>query len=215
VVTAADQAYGSYAGAIRERVGSCADYLGRISRVLDSHPDRRYVAGKAHELRDAAGRLVRTCHDVERWLRACGATILRHDGEDVWSEECTLESGHAGEHCAERPRTNVEEARDGADRLADASVELADELRWIAQNPRWLGDPDELEDLGRRYQELRRELDRLSGALAGLRLSPRRPFVENVDTACGPEEDELVCSECEFEAESVEQLAEHQREGCR
>src|SRR6267378_3751227 len=83
VVSGAEEAYGPFAGAIRERVASCADYLGRISRQLDATPSRHYVAGKAHELRDAAERLISLCHDVEGWLRQCGEAIRREDGGEA------------------------------------------------------------------------------------------------------------------------------------
>jgi hypothetical protein len=193
-VCGAEKAYGPYAGAVREAVASCADYLGRISRQLDGERSRHYVAGKAHELRDAAMRLIALCHDVEGWLRECGEAIDREDGGEEWTEECALPTGHYGEHSAHPPRTSVEVARDLAGEVAEASVGICDHLGWIAHDPWRLGDPYELEDLGRSYEALRRHVDRLPAALAALRAEG------------------LMCSECEFQAKSVEQLEGHMRE---
>jgi hypothetical protein len=194
VVSGAEEAYGPFAGAIRERVASCADYLGRISRQVETKPSRHYVAEKAHDLRDAAGRLIGLCHDVEGWLRQCGEAIHREDGADTWTEECVLPAGHYGEHRAHQPATKLALARDLAGEVAEASVEISDHLGWIAHDPGRLGDPYDVEALGRSYEALRRGVERLSPALAALRAAA------------------LVCSECEFEAEGVEHLAEHMRE---
>jgi len=221
VVNGATEAYGPYAGFIRERVESCTDYLGRIARTLASRPSRHYVAEKAQMLRDAAGRLVAGCHDVEGWLRACGEKYRRDVDGDTWIEECALVAGHDGQHCGEGPRSTLEVARDLADKVAEASLGLADHLGWIMHDPGRLGDRDDLEGLGRRYGELRRHVDRLSAALAALRLAHERPEVPawlDEELACGgrpsdgPHPDELVCTECEFEAASIEHLAEHCRE---
>src|SRR5947208_6162353 len=73
----ADEVYGLYAGAIRDGVANCADYLDRIVRQLETRPSRHYVAEKAQMLRRAAGGLVGICHDVEIWLRyPHGADVL-------------------------------------------------------------------------------------------------------------------------------------------
>ena len=77
VICGAEKAYGPYAEGMREAEASCADYLGRITRQLDGVPSRHYVAEKAHALREAAGRLIALCHDVEGWLRFCGRLELR------------------------------------------------------------------------------------------------------------------------------------------
>jgi hypothetical protein len=194
VVSGPEKAYGPYAGAIREAVASCADYLGRISRQMDANPSRHYVAEKAHALREAGGRLLGLCHDVEGWLRWCGEAIHREDGGEAWTEECVLVAGHYGEHCAHPPRTTLELARDLAGKVAEASVEISDRMGWIAHDPGRLGDPYDLEDLGAQYAALRRHVDKLSPALAALRA------------------ESLVCSECEYQAESTEQLEGHKQE---
>lgn len=217
VVSGADEVYGPYAGAIRDRVASCADYLGRITRQLSGTPSRHYVAGKAHALRDAAGRLIGTCHDIEGWLRSCGEVIHRHDGEDSWTEECVLEAGHCGAHYADAPRSTLEIARTLAEKLAEASVGIADHLGWIAHTPGRLGDPFELEDLGRQYEELRRKVDRLSPALAALRNAQTRweaPEWLVASPGRGPldESEILTCPVCEFEATSPGQLGGHREE---
>lgn len=206
--------YGPYAGAVREAVASCADYLGRIGRVLRRGGDREYVACKAIELRDAAGRLVGLCHDVEGWLKACGARTEHSDGEEHWSEECALESGHAGGHDAHPPRTALEVSRDAAGEMARVCVELADRLRWLVEDPRRVG-PGELEGLGRRQARLGRMGEDLSVALAGLRLGAGHRGGSPPLLDAGGCEEELVCWDCEFVAASVEDLARHQREGCR
>jgi len=221
VVNGASEAYGPYAGFIRERVESCADYLRRINGQLARRPSRHYVAEKAQMLRDAAGRLVVGCHDVEGWLRACGEKVRREVNGDTLIEECALLAGHDGEHRGEAPRTALEVARDLADKVAESSLGVADHLGWIMHDPGRLGDRDDLEALGRGYGELRRVVDRLSPALAALRLAHERPEVpawldEELASigrrSDGPHPDELVCMECEFEATSIENLAEHCRE---
>jgi hypothetical protein len=152
------------------------------------------VAEKAHELRDAAGRLIGLCHDVEGWLRLCGEAIRREDGGEAWTEECALPAGHDREHCADPPATTLEKARDLAGKVAEASVGIADHLGWIAHDPGRLGDPYEVEHVARSYAALRRHVDGLSPALAALRAEV------------------LVCSECEFQAGSVGQLEGHRQE---
>jgi hypothetical protein len=161
---------------------------------VSGKPSRHYVAEKAHELRDAAGRLIGLCHDVEGWLRQCGEVIHREDGGDAWTEECALVVGHCGEHRAHPPRTTLEVARDLAGKAAEASVGICDHLGWIAHDPVRLEDPYETEALGRSYGALRRGVERLSPALAALRA------------------ESLVCSECEFQAESFGHLEGHKAE---
>jgi hypothetical protein len=187
--------YGPYAGAIRERVASCADYLGRITRQLEGNPSRHYVAEKAHELRDAAGRLIALCHDVEGWLRQCGEAIHREDGGEAWTEECVLPGGHfPGEHCGNRPRTTFDLARDLAGKVAEASVGISDHLGWIAHVPARLHEPYEAQELVGSCGALRRYVEALSPALAELRAEA------------------LVCFECEFQATSTEQWEGHKEE---
>jgi hypothetical protein len=170
VLSGAEEAYGPFASGLQERVASCADYLGRITGQLAGRPSRHYVTEKAQELRDAASRLVRTCHDVEGWLSACGATIrCEHDGE-VCSSECALTTGHEGEHDANPRRSPVEVARDSAEDLADLAVGVADTLGWLSHYLQRLADRDEVEDFWRQQRELRRSVERL----AALRPVPTR-----------------------------------------
>ena len=193
-VCGAEEAYGPHAGAIREAVASCADYLGRITRQLDGALSRHYVAEKAHALRDAAGRLIALCHDVEGWLRECGEAIHREDGGEAWTEECVLVAGHDGQHSSHPPATTLELARDRTRKVAEASVGISDHLGWIADDPGRLGDPYEVEDLARSYKELRRHVEKLSPAVAALRAEG------------------LTCLECEFQAESIGHLEGHKQE---
>src|SRR6266480_6869546 len=145
----ADEVYGLYAGAIRDGVANCADYLDRISRQLEARPSRHYVAEKAQALRAAAGGLVGACHDVEIWLRYCGKPVPF--GDSGFTDECVLPAGHGGEHQADVAPSALEVARRGADSLAAVATELADALGWLVHDPGRLGDPSVLEDLGRRY----------------------------------------------------------------
>jgi hypothetical protein len=191
-VSGAEEVYGPYAGAIREGVASCADYLGRIGRQLEGVPSRHYVAEKAHELRDAAGRLIGLCHDVEGWLRFCGAPVRDLDGE--WSGECVLLAGHMGAHAAEVPRSALQVARSSAEAVAGSAVAISDHLGWIAHDPGRLEDPYEVEALARSCRELRRHVEALSPAVAALRAEG------------------LTCLECEFQAESIGHLEGHKQE---
>ena len=147
----ADEVYGIYAGAIRDGVANCADYLDRISRQLEARPSRHYVAEKAQALRAAAGGLVGACHDVEIWLRYCGKPVPF--GDSGFTDECVLPAGHGGEHQADVAPSALEVARRGADGLAAVATELADVLGWLVHDPGRLGNPAELEELGRTYQK--------------------------------------------------------------
>src|SRR5438876_11594712 len=71
----ADEVYGLYAGAIRDGVANCADYLDRIVRQMEGVPSRHYVAERAQALRAAAGGLV---GDLPR--RGDLAALLRQAG---------------------------------------------------------------------------------------------------------------------------------------
>src|SRR5947208_16816389 len=86
----ADEVYGLYAGAIRDWMANCADYLDRIIRQLEGVPSRHYVAEKAQMLRRAAGGLVGACHDVEIWLRYCDKPVPF--GDSGFTDECVLRS---------------------------------------------------------------------------------------------------------------------------
>ena len=125
-----------------------------------------------------------------------------------------LAAGHRGDCAADVPSSALEVARRGADALAAVSTELADVLGWLVHDPERLGDASELEELGRIYLGLSRDVDRLSPLLSALRPVKDRPPALDVLVDGGDcnEEEELVCSECEFEAESIEHLAEHVRE---
>ena len=128
-----------------------------------------------------------------------------------------LPAGHGGEHQADASPSALEVARRGADALAAVSTELADVLGWLVHDPERLGDASELEELGRIYLGLSRDVDRLSPLLSALRPVKDKPPAPDVVADRGgggqvDEDEELVCSECEFEAESIEHLAGHQRE---
>lgn len=174
VVSGASEAYGSFGGLVRERVEACGDYLGRVLRHLGgSEVSRHYVASKAQALRDAAGRLVATCHDVEGWLKSCGVPVRRSADGEEWFEECGLVAGHGGAHDVGPAGSDLQVARDRAEGLARVTVGLADALGWLDQSPGGLVDPEELAGLEREHRELRGRVERLSVALAAL----RRPAV--------------------------------------
>ena len=211
----ADEVYGLYAGAIRDGVANCADYLDRIIGQLEAVPDRHYVAGKAQALRAAAGSLVGACHDVEVWLRYCGKPVPF--GDSGFTDECVLPSGHSGDCTADVPPSALEVARRGANGVAAVATELTDHLGWLLHDPGRVGDASELEELGRTHQKLRREVDRMSPLLSALRTAKDKPPAPDVVADGGgdgqaDEEDELVCSECEFEAESFGHLEGHRQE---
>jgi hypothetical protein len=193
-------------------VANCADYLDRIIGQMEGLPSRHYVAEKAQMLRAAAGGLVGACHDVEVWLRYCGKPVPF--GDSGFTDECVLAVGHGGDCTADVAPSPLEVARRGADGLAEVSTELADALGWLVHDPGRLGDPSVLEDLGRRYWKLSRDVDRLSPLLSALRTAKDKPAADvPLDGGGeGDEEDALVCTACEFEAESIEQLAEHLQE---
>jgi hypothetical protein len=196
-------------------VANCADYLDRIVGQLEAKPSRHYVAEKAQALRRAAGGLVGVCHDVEVWLRYCGKPVPF--GDSGFTDECVLPAGHGGDCTADAAPSALEVARTGADALEAVATELADVLGWLVHDPGRLGEASELEELGRMYQQLRRDVDRLSPLLSALRPvkdnpQERRSLAGGGGGGQADEEDELVCSECEFEAESIEHLAEHMRE---
>ena len=50
----AEEVYGLYAGAIREGVANCADYLDRIVLRLEGAPSRHYVAEKPKRCAEAS-----------------------------------------------------------------------------------------------------------------------------------------------------------------
>ena len=203
----AEEVYGLYAGGIRDGVANCADYLDRIIHQLERVPSRHYVAEKAQMLRRAAGGLVRVCHDVEIWLRYCGKPVPF--GDSGFTDECVLAAGHGGDCAADVPPSALEVARAGADALEAVATELADALGWLVHDPGRLGDASELEELGRMYWKLSRDVDRLSPLLSALRTAKDKPAADvPLDGGGGQadEEDELVCTACEFEAESIEQL---------
>jgi hypothetical protein len=181
---------------------------------MEGVPSRHYVAEKAQMLRAAAGGLAGICYDVEIWLRYCGKPVPFGDSE--WTDECVLPAGHGGDCAADVAPSVLEVARAGADALEAVATELADALGWLVHDPGQLGDPSELEELGRMYQQFRRDVDRLSPALAALRTAknspqPRGSLIDG-DGHREAVEEELICVACELEADSIEALAEHVRE---
>jgi hypothetical protein len=171
------------------------------------------VAEKAQALRRAAGGLVGACHDVEIWLRYCGKRVPF--GDSGFTDECVLAAGHGGDCTADASPSALEVARRGADGVAAVSNGLADCLGWLVHDPGRLGNPAELEELGRMYRKLHRDMDRLSPLLSAFRTAKAEPPAPDVVADSGDrqaDQEELVCSECEFEAEIIEHLAGHRRE---
>jgi hypothetical protein len=117
-----------------ERLASCADYLGRLSRCLASEvaPDRFYFTAKACALRESVEQLVDGCHRVEHWLKECGEEFLDPVwGPDVWST-CERAAGHDGEHGADTPASLPERAYRDAQKLGHGVQRVGD---WLAALP--------------------------------------------------------------------------------
>jgi hypothetical protein len=92
---------GPYRATIEDHLDCCADYLGRLRRSLAGEiaPDRDYFADRAHQLHNAAGRMVRIVQDIDRWLGDCGTTVEHDDADGTrFIGECTLPAGHDGAH---------------------------------------------------------------------------------------------------------------------
>ena len=126
--------WGPYQATIQDHLDSCADYLGRLRRSLAGEiaPDRNYFADKAHQLHNAARRMVRIVQDIDRWLGECGMTV-EHDQADGTRliGECTLPAGHDGAH-----------DDDGAGRLVAGRItgelrDLADTVERVSQHFGW------------------------------------------------------------------------------
>jgi hypothetical protein len=126
--------WGPYRATIEDHLDSCADYLGRLRRSLAGEiaPDRHYFADKAHQLHNAARRMVRIVQDIDRWLGECGTT-LEHDQADGTRliGECTLPAGHNAAH-----------NDDGAGRLVAGRItgelrDLADTVERVSQHFGW------------------------------------------------------------------------------
>jgi hypothetical protein len=134
---------GPYRAAIEDHLDSSADYLGRPRRALAGGiaPDRHYFADKAHQLHNAARRMLRIVKDIDHWLGECGTT-LEHDQADGTRliGECTLPAGHDGTH-----------DDNGAGRLLAGRItgelrDLADTVERVSQHFGWSAPTVDLTD---------------------------------------------------------------------
>jgi hypothetical protein len=126
--------WGPYRATIEDHLDCCADYLGRLRRSLAGEiaPDRHYFADKAHQLHNAALRMVRIVQDIDRWLGECGTTVERDEADGTrLTGECTLPACHDGAH-----------DDDGAGRLVAGRItgelrDLADAVGRVSQHFGW------------------------------------------------------------------------------
>src|SRR5437764_7089792 len=113
------------------------------------------------------------------WRSGCATAACRSPSATAdLPDECVLPAGHGGEHQADVAPSALEVARRGADALAAVSTELADVLGWLVHDPERLGDRSELEELGRMYWKLSRDVDRLSPLLSALRTAKDKPAAD-------------------------------------
>lgn len=164
-----EQAFGSYAGGIREGVANCAACMDQLAGQLRGTPSRRSVADQAQALRNAAGSLAKLCHEVEVWLGYCGAQICL--GDSGWTDECLLPAGHDGAHQADTAPPALQLAWARAGRVAAVATVLADCLGGLMHDQGRPVTGPLVEELGRTYRQLRREVDRFRPLLAELRLA--------------------------------------------
>jgi hypothetical protein len=150
-------------------VGSCADYLGRITRSLRRGTDAHYVTDKAHQLRNAAALLVEACHEATLDAGRCGVDIEQtfSDGE-VYVEECARPRGHRGPHDASQPATAVERAAKEANELAYEARRVADLLAWCT-GPGAYDRGEDVDDLERGLRKVGWSLESARVAVAALR----------------------------------------------
>jgi hypothetical protein len=122
--------WGPYRAAIEDHLASCADYLNRLQRSLAGEiaPDRHYVRSKAHQLELVARSLVRRAQDIEGWLAACDAPVVRNESGASHVATCELPRGHRGAHDDNPPASAAEQARDAARDLSDLTAEASHDL---------------------------------------------------------------------------------------
>ena len=130
-----DDPWGVYRPGIESYLTVCADYLARLERSVAGEiaPDRPYFHDKAQNLHDAVRLMVRRGQDIERWLRACDATVDHHDedGRTV-AGTCERPSGHTGPHDDNPPREPVEQLCQQARTLSDLTDLASHRLGTVA-----------------------------------------------------------------------------------
>jgi hypothetical protein len=151
--------WGPYTGLMSDRLDSCAEYLSRCRRSLDGEiaDDRFYFTDKAHELLDAAERLVDGCIDADHWLCECGEEY-EADDESGCLVVCALPAGHDGDHEEDPATTAAERAyRDAVLQRANAQrlCGLLATLPWHA-GPAASSPSDAAETVGEICREIAR-----------------------------------------------------------
>jgi hypothetical protein len=127
-------AWGPWLPMMVDRLATCADYLGRLSRSLASQtaPDRLHFTSKAYAFRDAVDKLVDACHLVDQWLDECGKEFQDPRlGPDVWST-CERAASHDGDHAADLPASVPERAYRDTQKLGHGVQRVGD---WLAALP--------------------------------------------------------------------------------
>ena len=179
-----DDSWGVYRPGIESHLAACADYLGRLERSVAGEiaPDRRYYHDKAHELHEAVRVLVRRGQDIERWMRACDATVESEEDGHTVVGTCERPSGHAGPHDDDPPRESVEQLCQRARSLADLTEQVSHRLGAVA--------PGVDHRLALGHSVAQEDLDMLRGAASALDNAGRgvRELAERVrDVATGNE----------------------------
>lgn len=169
--------WGPYRTTIEDHLDTCTDYLNRLRRSLAGEiaPDRHYFADKAHQLYQAAHRLVRLGQDTERWLADCAAPIQERldDGTSSFGE-CALPAGHTGDHRASPDQFLGERLCGAARKVADEAERISHRLGRHAlaidrQRARATSamaeDRDALREMAVNLEEVARHATRLAGQL--------------------------------------------------
>jgi hypothetical protein len=166
--------WGPYRAAIEDHLASCADYLGRLQRSLAGEiaPDRHYFRSKAHQLELVARSLVRRAQDIEGWLAACDAPVVRNEPGATHVATCELPRAHRGAHDDNPPASAAERARDAARDLADLAAQTShdrglltpgvDRSHLAGDNHVTLEDRELLHDVSRTLERISHDARRLA-----------------------------------------------------
>ncbi len=126
--------WGPHRAAVTDRLGTCADFLGRLQRSLtgEAAPDRHYFSTRAHDLYEAARDLVRLTEAVEHWLIGCDASMIDLEPEGDVESYCELPRNHYG-GCNDRPPESL------AVQVRTSARDLMDDAEGVARTVNLLG----------------------------------------------------------------------------
>ena len=196
--------WGPYRAAIEDHLASCADYLDRLQRSLAGEiaPDRHYFRSKAHQLELVARSLVRRAQDIEGWLDACDAPVVRNEPGASHVATCELPRGHRGAHDDNPPASAAQQARDAARDLSDLAAQTSHHLGWltpVVDRTHLAGDkhvtPEDRESL----HDLSKTLERISHDARRLAIHVRQLEVGGPDhdtVAASPVGDQRASASC-------------------